>query len=87
MNREELRALQAPLKDLDFRGTLGVSREAPVGFQAISLTIALDTDATPAEQAKLLSLTERCCVVFRTLTKGCPVAVVQARSDGAAHPA
>ena len=72
--------------DLDFRGTLGVSREAPVGFQAIRLTIELETDATPEEQAKLLALTERYCVVFQTLTTGCQVAVVQSRPGGA-HPA
>jgi uncharacterized OsmC-like protein len=53
--------------DLDFRGTLGVSKEAPVGFREIRLRITLDTDAGPAERAKLLQLTERYCVVFQTL--------------------
>jgi uncharacterized OsmC-like protein len=53
--------------DLDFRGTLGVSKDAPVGFRAIRLHFALDTDA-PAEQvARLIQLTERYCVVFQTL--------------------
>jgi uncharacterized OsmC-like protein len=53
--------------DLDFRGTLGVSREAPVGFQAIRLIIDLDTSAPPEKIAKLLELTERYCVVLQTL--------------------
>ena len=53
--------------DLDFRGTLSVDREAPVGFRAIRLSFQLDTDAPEEEQAKLLSLTERFCVVFQTL--------------------
>ena len=51
--------------DLDFRGTLGVSREAPVGFQAIRLTFDLDTDATADQLASLLKLTERYCVVYK----------------------
>lgn len=56
--------------DLDFRGTLGVNREVPVGFQRIRLRFRLDTDA-PAEQlAKLLELTERYCVVLQTLRSG-----------------
>ena len=54
--------------DLDFRGTLGVSKEAPVGFQNIRLTIQLDTDAPPDQIATLLRLTERYCVVYQTLT-------------------
>jgi uncharacterized OsmC-like protein len=53
--------------DLDFRGTLGVSREAPVGFRAIRLIIDLDTSAPPDKIAKLLELTERYCVVLQTL--------------------
>jgi uncharacterized OsmC-like protein len=53
--------------DLDFRGTLGVAKDAPVGFRAIRLKISLDTDATQAEQDKLLELTERYCVVYQTL--------------------
>src|SRR5438552_9525551 len=55
--------------DLDFRGTLGVSKEAPVGFQAIRLRFDLDTDATPEQLATLLKLTERYCVVYQTLQK------------------
>jgi uncharacterized OsmC-like protein len=53
--------------DLDFRGTLGVSKEAPVGFQAIRLRFALDTDATAEQLASLERLTERYCVVLQTL--------------------
>jgi uncharacterized OsmC-like protein len=53
--------------DLDFRGTLGVSKEAPVGFHAIRLHFALDTDATPEQLATLEKLTERYCVVLQTL--------------------
>ena len=53
--------------DLDFRGTLGVARDAPVGFREIRLSFALDTDATPEQRAKLLELTERYCVVLQTI--------------------
>jgi uncharacterized OsmC-like protein len=53
--------------DLDFRGTLGVSKEAPVGFQAIRLHFELDTDATAEQLQTLLKLTERYCVVYQTL--------------------
>jgi uncharacterized OsmC-like protein len=53
--------------DLDFRGTLGVDREAPVGFAAIRLSFDLDTDADEEQLATLLSLTERYCVVYQTL--------------------
>lgn len=53
--------------DLDFRGTLGVDREAPVGFSAIRLSFELDTDADPEQLATLLRLTERYCVVLQTL--------------------
>ena len=53
--------------DLDFRGTLGVSKEAPVGFENIRLQFALDTDATQEQLATLLRLTERYCVVYQTL--------------------
>lgn len=70
-------ALDIPLRggtvtaegDLDFRGTLGVSKEAPVGFQAIRLRFDLDTDATPEQLATLLKLTERYCVIYQTLQK------------------
>ena len=53
--------------DLDFRGTLGVDREAPVGFSAIRLRFDLDTDAEQEALGKLLELTERYCVVLQTL--------------------
>lgn len=53
--------------DLDFRGTLGTSKEVPVGFRAIRLQIKLDTDATEEQRNKLLELTERYCVVYQTL--------------------
>jgi uncharacterized OsmC-like protein len=55
--------------DLDFRGTLGVSKEVPVGFQNIRLRITLDTDAPEEQIATLLRLTERYCVVFQTLAR------------------
>ncbi len=55
--------------DLDFRGTLGVAKEAPVGFAAIRLRFELDTDAAPEQIAKLLQLTERYCVVYQTLKR------------------
>ena len=53
--------------DLDFRGTLGVSKEAPVGFQGIRLKFTLDTDASDEQIATLLRLTERYCVIYQTL--------------------
>ena len=53
--------------DLDFRVTLGVSKEAPVGFKSIRLRFRIDTDATAEQRQKLLELTERYCVVFQTL--------------------
>ncbi len=53
--------------DLDFRGTLGVSKEVPVGFQRIRLQFDLDTDASEEQLATLLRLTERYCVVYQTL--------------------
>src|SRR4051812_35414955 len=55
--------------DLDFRGTLGVDREAPVGFAAIRLEFDLDTDAGPQRLATLCRLTERYCVVYQTLAR------------------
>jgi len=54
--------------DLDFRGTLGVGKDAPVGFRAIRLRFGLDTDASADQVATLLKLTERYCVVFQTLS-------------------
>ena len=59
--------------DLDFRGTLGVSKEAPVGFRDIRLIFELDTDATDEQKASLLKLTERYCVVLQTLRSAPPV--------------
>jgi len=55
--------------DLDFRGTLAVDREAPVGFREIRLRFALETDADEEQMATLLKLTERYCVVFQTLAQ------------------
>jgi uncharacterized OsmC-like protein len=59
--------------DLDFRGTLGVSKEAPVGFADIRLRFELDTDATDEQKATLLKLTERYCVVLQTLRAAPPI--------------
>jgi uncharacterized OsmC-like protein len=68
--------------DLDFRGTLGVDREAPVGFRAVRLHFDLDTDATEDERATLLKLTERYCVVMQTIAQGVPVeAMLAAPAD------
>jgi uncharacterized OsmC-like protein len=53
--------------DLDFRGTLGVDKQAPVGFKAVRLNFALDTDAPQDQLDTLLKLTERYCVVLQTL--------------------
>jgi uncharacterized OsmC-like protein len=61
--------------DLDFRGTMGVDREAPVGFRSIRLSFELETAASEEELATLLKLTERCCVVYQTLAGGVPVSV------------
>jgi len=65
--------------DLDFRGTLGVSKDAPVGFKSIRLHFKLDTEATPEQVNSLAKLTERYCVVYQTLTKGVPVATSYTR--------
>ena len=59
--------------DLDFRGTLGVAKDAPVGFREIRLRFELDTDAPPEQQKKLIELTERYCVVLQTLRQPPPV--------------
>ena len=61
--------------DLDFRGTLGVSKETPVGFQEIRLRFDLDTDANEEQLATLLRLTERYCVVYQTLKQAPQVEV------------
>ena len=68
-------AMEIPLRggsitaegDVDFRGTLGVSREVPIGFQEIRLVFDLDTDAPDEKRQKLIELTERYCVVYQTL--------------------
>ena len=66
----EIRSGQVEVEgDIDFRGTLGVDKAAPVGFRDIRLRFDLDTDATPDQLDKLLQLTERYCVVFQTLSR------------------
>jgi uncharacterized OsmC-like protein len=62
--------------DLDFRGTLGVSKDAPVGFKEIRLHIDLNDDLPPDKKASLLKLTERYCVVYQTLISATPVKIV-----------
>jgi uncharacterized OsmC-like protein len=59
--------------DLDFRGTLAVDREAPVGFTSIRLSFELDSEASEEQIATLLRLTERYCVVYQTLAHPIPV--------------
>ena len=59
--------------DLDFRGTLGVSKEVPVGFISIRLSFNLDTDASEEQMLSLAKITDRYCVVYQTLVKGVPV--------------
>lgn len=81
-------ALEIPLRagtvsaegDLDFRGTLGVDKEAPVGFRAIRLKFDLDTDAPQEKLDQLLKLTERYCVVFQTLNHKPELSVNASRS-------
>ena len=76
-------ALDIPVKsgrvsaegDLDFRGTLGVAKDAPVGFAQIRLTFDVDTDAPQEKLDQLLKLTERYCVVYQTIKSGPPVEV------------
>ena len=80
-------ALAIPLKsgtvsaegDLDFRGTLGVDKEAPVGFRQIRLRFDVDTDAPQDKLDQLLKLTERYCVVYQTIAKGPPVDIKLSR--------
>jgi len=62
--------------DLDFRGTLGFSKDAPVGFKQIRLNVDLDTDATEEQIATLLRLTERYCVVYQTLSHPADISVL-----------
>jgi uncharacterized OsmC-like protein len=66
--------------DLDFRGTLGVAKEAPVGFREIRLRFDLETDASEEQRATLLKLTERYCVVLQTLRQPTAVSAVIAAS-------
>ena len=76
-------ALEIPLRsgqvfaegDLDFRGTLGVAKDAPVGFRDIRLRFEVDTDAPQDKLDQLLKLTERYCVVYQTIRSGPPVEV------------
>src|SRR5690348_85515 len=65
--------------DLDFRGTLGVAKDAPVGFAQIRLRIDLDTEAPQDKLDQLLKLTERYCVVYQTIKSGPPVDVQMKR--------
>ena len=77
-------ALNVPLRgatiraegDLDFRGTLGVSKDVPVGFKKIRLTFDLDTDATDEQVATLIRLAERYCVVYQTLNHPANITVL-----------
>jgi uncharacterized OsmC-like protein len=62
--------------DLDFRGTLGVSKDVPVGFKQIRLNVDLDTDASEEQLATLLRLTERYCVVYQTLSHAAEISVL-----------
>ena len=81
-------ALDIPLKsasvsaegDLDFRGTLGVAKDAPVGFAQIRLRFDLDTEAPQDKLDQLLKLTERYCVVYQTIKNGPPVAIRLSRA-------
>ena len=80
-------ALAIPLKsgtvsaegDLDFRGTLGVDKEAPVGFRQIRLRFDVETDVPQEKLDQLLKLTERYCVVYQTIAKGPPVDIKMQR--------
>ena len=68
--------------EIDFRGTLAVAKDAPVGFRSIRLVFELDTDASDEELDTLLRLSERYCVVLQTLTAPPPITVSRVRSDG-----
>jgi uncharacterized OsmC-like protein len=63
--------------DLDFRGTLGIDPDAPVGFASIRLVFDLETNAAPEDVAELIATTERYCVVLQTITGGVPVELVR----------
>jgi uncharacterized OsmC-like protein len=81
-------ALEIPLRtatvsaegDLDFRGTLGVAKDAPVGFAQIRLQFDVSTDASQEKLDQLLKLTERYCVVYQTIKSGPPIEVTLKRS-------
>jgi uncharacterized OsmC-like protein len=62
--------------DLDFRGTLGVAKDAPVGFREIRLKFDLETDASAEQKKKLVEITERYCVVLQTIRNTPPVSVI-----------
>jgi len=73
--------------DLDFRGTLGVAKEVPVGFQTIRLRFTLDTEASQEQLDTLLKLTERYCVVFQTLRNPPEVSLASSRPSGSKRKA
>ena len=73
--------------DLDFRGTLGVAKDAPVGFRAIRLRFDLDTDASDEQVATLMKLTERYCVVLQTLRAPLIITATQTSSTQSARGA
>jgi uncharacterized OsmC-like protein len=81
-------ALDIPLRnaavsaegDIDFRGTLGLAKDLPVGFARIRLRFTVDTDAGQEKLDQLLKLTERFCVVYQTIKSGAPIEVAVARS-------
>ena len=66
---------------LDFRGTLAISKDVPVGFRSIDLRFRLDTDATDEQLATLLKLTERYCVIYQTIRSAPALASSMARAD------
>ena len=68
--------------DLDFRGTLGISKDVPIGFQKIRLRFELDTDASKEQLATLLRLTERYCVVYQTLAHPAEIQVSHRTKSG-----
>ena len=68
--------------DLDFRGTLGVSKNVPVGFERIRVRFDLDTDATAEQVATLIRLTERYCVVYQTLSRPAKIDVEYRPASG-----
>jgi uncharacterized OsmC-like protein len=72
--------------DLDFRGTLAVSRDAPVGFRSIRLSFDLDTDASAEQLESLLRLTERYCVVYQTLAHPAEMTVSGTTAGTASRP-